>query len=338
MQRVISFAIFAFVLCGGPLFAGSAASLKAQAQPYKKDAGPYAVEVLTQDWHDAKRDRDVPVKIYYPKSDGTSFPVIVFSHGLGGSREGYGYLGRHWASHGYVSVHVQHKGSDTEAWKGNPAQPMKGMKQAAANPMNAIARPLDVRFAIDQMERMNRLEGPLRGLLNLGEIGMAGHSFGAFTTLAVAGEVFVLGQKREAVLADPRVKAAIPMSAPVPKKSDQFDQIFGKIKIPCFHMTGTLDNSPIGETSAAERRVPFDHIRGCDQYLVTFEGGDHMIFSGRLAGRLNRKDALFQGLICMSTTAFWDAYLRGDVKAKAWLAGGGFEAVLGRDGKLEQKK
>ena len=38
--------------------------------------------------------------------------MIVFSHGLGGTRDGYEYLGRHWASYGYVSVHLQHKGSD----------------------------------------------------------------------------------------------------------------------------------------------------------------------------------------------------------------------------------
>ena len=39
-------------------------------------------------------------------------PVVLFSHGLGGSREGYGYLGSYWAAHGYVAVHLQHIGSD----------------------------------------------------------------------------------------------------------------------------------------------------------------------------------------------------------------------------------
>src|SRR2546423_15576637 len=75
---------------------------------YKKSSGPYAVEVIRYDWLDGKRERKVPVKIYFPKSGNAAFPVIIFSHGLGGSREGYEYLGRHWASHGYVSVHLQH--------------------------------------------------------------------------------------------------------------------------------------------------------------------------------------------------------------------------------------
>ena len=40
---------------------------------------------------------------------------MTVSHGLGGSHEGYAYLGRHLASHGYVVVHVTHLGSDTDA-------------------------------------------------------------------------------------------------------------------------------------------------------------------------------------------------------------------------------
>ena len=67
----------------------------------------------------------------------------------------------------------------------------------------------------------------------------------------------------------------------MPRNKEQLDKAFAGIRIPCLHMTGTLDDSPIGETKAAERRLPFDHIRGADQYLITFIGGDHMIFSGR---------------------------------------------------------
>ena len=55
------------------------------------------IAIARYDWHDATRDRDVPVKIYFPKDGAGPFPVVLFSHGLGGSREGYEYLGRHWA-------------------------------------------------------------------------------------------------------------------------------------------------------------------------------------------------------------------------------------------------
>src|SRR5581483_2551842 len=45
------------------------------------------------DWHDDKRNCDVPVKVYFPTGEAKPLPVIVFSHGLGGTREGYEYLG-----------------------------------------------------------------------------------------------------------------------------------------------------------------------------------------------------------------------------------------------------
>src|SRR5205809_5050446 len=120
----------------------------ATALEYKKLAGPYAVEVGRYDWLDGKRDRKVPAKIYYPKGPGP-FPVIIFSHGLGGSREGYEYLGRHWASYGYVSVHLQHLGSDNAVWEGaQPSEIMQRLRDSAMNLENAANRPKDVSFAI----------------------------------------------------------------------------------------------------------------------------------------------------------------------------------------------
>lgn len=338
--------IFAAGLCGLVLAVQILAGLPLPVRPqpvgetYKQAPGPFKVEVRLFDWTDAKRGRDVPVKIYFPADTKTPCPLIVFSHGLGGSREGYEYLGRHWAGHGYISLHIQHLGSDDAVWR-NQAQPIPAMKRAAADPQNAVNRARDVGFAIDQMEKLNREEGVFKRRVDLARIGVAGHSFGANTTLMAAGQVFVLPGGREMGFADPRVKAAIPMSAPVLRNRAELGRAFGKIAVPCLHMTGTLDDSPIGETTAADRRLPFDNISGADQLLVVFDGGDHMIFSGRSrpasAAGQGAKDALFQDLIRQSTTAFWDAYLKGDAAAKSWLAEGGFEATLGSNGSFEKK-
>ena len=70
---------------------------------------------------------------------------------------------------------------------------------------------------------------------------------------------------------------------------------------------------------------------------MTFEGGDHMVFSGRFARKPRPKDELFQSLILVATTAFWDAYLKGDPAAKAYLSGGSFGHLLGGAGALEVK-
>jgi len=314
----------------------------AGATAYKRQTGPATVEVLRCDWTYPDRPRTVPAKIYYPATPREPAPVIVFSHGLGGSRDGYEYLGRHWASWGYVSVHLQHPGSDSSVWKehaGDQDAILAAMRRAAAKPDNALLRPLDVRLALDELEKMNREAGPLHGRLDLGRTGMAGHSFGSYTTLAVAGETFIGPAGRHFQLADPRVKAAIAMSSPVPHRADHYAPAFATIAIPCLHMTGTRDVSIIGDTTAEQRRIPFDYsLAQADTYLVTFADGDHMIFSGRGESMPARKsDAMFQDLIRQSTLAFWDAYLRGDAAAKTWLTRGGFQRELGSHGAWEMK-
>src|SRR5947208_9251342 len=65
----------------------------AKPKTYKADPGPSIVTAVLLDWRDASRSRPVPVKIYAPATGAGPFPVIVFSHGLGGSRNGYEYLG-----------------------------------------------------------------------------------------------------------------------------------------------------------------------------------------------------------------------------------------------------
>ena len=80
MEKMLQSTLLLFLLCGQVL------------------AQTNAVEIQRAVWHDSKRDRDVPVKIYSPKSGSGPFPVIIFSHGLGGTCETYSDLGRDAAS------------------------------------------------------------------------------------------------------------------------------------------------------------------------------------------------------------------------------------------------
>lgn len=313
---------------------------------YKPAPGPFAIKTMSLDWNDAARDRDVPVRIYYPDTPDGKFPVIIFSHGVGGTRDGYAYLGEYWAGFGYVCVHIQHVGSDNAIWRGLPPDEVTGaMRRAVSLPENVLNRPLDVKFAIDQLEQLNEDDPVFKDRLDLDHIGMAGHSFGAYTTLAVAGEIFTNSRGKKVQWPDPRVKAAIAMSESAPRNPDDWDQAFSKIHIPMMHMTGTNDQSPIDKSSFADRRVPFDHIPpAADQYLIVLQGGDHMVFSGRtqagtaMAGTGNpAMDPTFQVLIQQSTTAFWDAYLKSDPKAQKWLQSGACKTMLGQNADLEFK-
>ncbi len=320
-----------------PAWAEAPAPAAPQASAWSRP-GPYEVAVMYYTWQDDRRRREVPVKIYYPAKGPGPFPLVIFSHGLGGSREGYQYLGRHWASHGYVSVHLQHLGSDSAIWEKNLSR-LPADRRPANKLENAVNRPLDVAFALDQLAMINQSASPLQGRLDLNRAGVAGHSFGAYTALAAAGQVFTGPGGREISLMEPRLKAAIPMSTPVPRKSPEYlSQAYARVKVPCLHMTGTKDDSPVGETAAPDRRLPFDHLRGSDQYLITFQNGDHMMFSDfpcpfdRMA-----KDPRLHDLIRLASTAYWEAYLKGDAAARHWLAGGGLAQALAGKAALEMK-
>jgi predicted dienelactone hydrolase len=330
--------IIILALASGLLLRAEAPATYAPPTPARE------VGELKLEWHDAKRDRALPVKIYFPKEGAGPFPVVIFSHGLGGSRDHYEYLGRHWAGCGYVSVHLTHPGSDDRVWKEVPvAERAQALQRAAANLSNALNRPPDAQFAIDQIEQLNTdATAPLKGRLDLDAVAIAGHSFGGYTALALAGETFILPLGATKRYDEPRIKAAIQMSAPAPAIRRELDKTFDSITMPVMHLTGTKDFLEIlPQTSAADRRLPFDHMSRSETCLVIFNDGDHFIFSGRerMAATPEKlaQDARFQKLICAGTTAFWDAYLKGNDAAKRWLFDGGYAGFLGEQATFERK-
>jgi hypothetical protein len=291
----------------------------------------YSVHSIDYTWFDASRGRSVPARIYYPADSSEEFPVIVFSTGLGCSRNDCAYLGRHWASCGYVSVHVQHKGSDEEAREG--LRPRKELQRAFYSPRNIRNRPMDIIFVIDQLEEMRRAGSTPGNRCDLTRIGVAGHDFGAQTVLALAGQVL------PGMIAFPesRVKAVVVMGAPVPLGQVPLDLAYGGIALPCLHITGTADNSIVATTTAGQRRLSFDHTSGADQYLVTFYGADHMTYAGHTRTANADHDAMFQRMIAECSAVYWDAYLKNDAGAKTWLANGQLDDHLKSAARIEKK-
>ena len=306
------------------------------APPYASNRKMLPTDFVRLDWKDPARDRNVPAKIYLPTEGAGPFPVIIFSHGLGGTREGYEYLGRQWAANGYVVVHLQHVGSDDSAWR-NQDQPMQSMRKAAGA-QNAIARPKDVKFAVVQLQDINNSDPKLKGKLDLSKLAIAGHSFGAQTAMLIAGQRLggALTAARLGELSDDRFKAVLAMSESVPVNRAKLDEIYANIRIPTFFMSGTEDDSPLGDTKASERHLPFDHTTANPTYFLNLTGGDHMVFSGRL-GMARPGDDEHQKLIRLTSTAFFDAILKDDAAAKTWLAGDGVEAALGEQGTIQRK-
>ena len=301
-----------------------------------------SVDTILGEWTDgARANRVIPYKLYVPENTSGAHPIVIFSHGLGGNREGAAYLLRFLAEHGYVAVAVQHPGSDTPAVFGNPEEGgtfsqsrlEEGVRNAIT-PGVAADRFRDIPFAIDQLTAMNASDAKLRGRLDLNRIGMSGHSYGAATTLALAGQTF--GPGGRLTFADMRIKAALAMSPNKPRQGDPREQ-FATVHMPTFHMTGTKDENPLDDNDPVEnRQVPYRSITAADKYLIVFTGGDHMIFSGRsFFGAPRPADARYHTWIQKASLAYWDAYLRDDKTAKAYLTGGKFAQDLGEIGTFE---
>lgn len=305
-----------------------------------------AVAVSLDTWKDGSREgRSIPVKIYAPSSGNGPFPLVVVSHGLGGTREGLEYLGRALAARGYIALHLQHPGSDDAVWR-ESRRPMQAMRTAARDVDNLVNRPRDVTFALDEVTRRAAASDPLWTRADLSRVAVAGHSFGAWTALVAAGRTLRGPAGAEFRLGDGRVRACIALSAPANPR-DATNGSYDSVQVPCLHMTGTEDSSPIGDTTPEQRRIPFDAITGADQYLLIFEGGDHMVFGGPRArrglgalrgnGLPAETEARFQRLIVDACGQFLDSVLRSDEAAKEDLRQGGFARRLGADGTWEFK-
>jgi predicted dienelactone hydrolase len=281
---------------------------------------------LTLSFRDERRDRTIPVRVYLPAAT-TPAPVIVWSHGLGGSRDNSPYLGTHWSKRGYVCVFLQHPGSDEAVWRDAPLRERMGALRAAASMANLRLRCEDVGKALDQIALWHADDQhELHGRLDLERVGMCGHSFGAQTTQCVGGQSAPLVGAR---FRDDRIDAALPMSPAPPARAD-VRKAFGDVRIPWLLMTGTHDGSPIEDRDPATRREVYPALpTTIDRYELVLHEAEHSAFADvPLRGETKARKATHHRSILALSTAFWDCHLRGDAAARAWLHGDDPRRVL----------
>jgi len=300
----------------------------ASAAQYDPSAVPPIAEARTGDFtvKDETRSRDVSLWVYLPQTSGPA-PVVLFSHGLGGTREGCAYLGEHWSARGCVVVFLQHPGSDDSVWRDEPRGERMAAMERAASPQNFLLRAGDVPAVLDQLDAWNRQAGhALAGRLDLARVGMSGHSFGAVTTQAVSGQSSRFGGQR---FTDQRIRAAIAFSPSSPRRGDPATA-FGSVKIPWMLMTGTKDTAPIGNADVASRLNVYPHLPATiDKYELVLHNAEHSAFTDRaLPGDRETRNPNHHRAILALSTAFWDAHLREDPAARAWLYGAAARSVL----------
>ena len=299
-----------------PVCTAIAILLDAAAQPTFA-----ATTVCEAVWTDASRQRAVPVRMRLPQGISRA-PVVVFSHGLGGTYAAGTDWAEAWADAGIATIHVQHPGSDENLWKSatGPANRLAALRSGASG-VQLVARIADVRFVIDELARRPAevMTGGCRiAAIDTTRFGMAGHSFGAVTTQALAGQRFASG----ATASDPRIKAAIAFS-PSPSRQLPDAESFGAIIIPFMSVTGTADTVPmLDRTPAADRTRPYAAMPAGGKYLLVFDGADHAIFNGhRLRRAAAPGDAHVKATVSAATTDFWRSHLLGDAGARKRLDG-----------------
>lgn len=293
---------------------------------------PYDVRIDKGEWVDAARGRSVPYKVYRPEiMDSASYPVVVWSHGLGGTRDGAGFLGRHMAGHGFIHVHIQHDGTDDALWRGMPGHPWDNIRKATISWETVKNRYLDVPFALDN------LKGMYDGKLDFSRLGMSGHSFGALTTQVMAGQL--AGREAPEDLSDDRFKSGI-LYSPVPAFRHQLGgrDVYQPIAKPLLHMTGTEDESPVEGFGHEKRLEVFEGAGHAGQHLFILNGADHMVYNGS-RGQLESYEDIgkHQDMIAHVAHAWWEATLNGNRQAEEWLHGQGVQQWLENEGSYRKR-
>ncbi len=254
--------------------------------------GPQTVQQQTLFFQDQKRQRTIPVDLYW--SNNPQGPLVVISHGFGANRKFFAYLARHLASYGLTVAALEHPGSNTK-WLNSvsTSDNAGGLVQAR----EFIDRPKDVSFLLDELAKLNQQPGPLQGKLHTQQVSIIGHSLGGYTALALAGaevdlvelrrfckSVISIGKapsdlfecaagdlpERRLQLKDKRIAQVIALNPLV-------GHIFGKtgltqVTTPTLILAGTED---VLTPLVNNQLQPFTQLGGI-KYLLTAIGGTHL--------------------------------------------------------------
>jgi predicted dienelactone hydrolase len=293
-------------------FKGAAAYALAGFAP----VGSAATRVDDETWSDLSRGRDLPLRIRWPSQTAAkAVSVILFSHGLGGSRDGGALWGEAWAAAGFAVIHLQHPGSDTPAARAN-------LREAMA-PRQLINRLEDVRFVLDEVARRHASGVPGWRDLDASRVGMSGHSFGAHTTLGMAGQSYPGFQR----VLEPRLAAFLALSPAVPSVDPV--KAFSGVTRPILCMTGSLDGDVVGNGASPEsRRAVYAALPAGQKAMLVLADADHMTFAGQ-AGRSieivprqavsREKQAAHHAVVAQISSDWWRSKLMSDADATARL-------------------
>ena len=271
--------------------------------------------------HDAKREKDLPIRVLYPDQFQQDGPVatIIFSHGAGGSGDYYNPLAQHWASHGYIVILPTHSDSIGRLTKDgvrdlfNTNREGERRRRGSARGLIDLTdwanRPRDISFIIDSTDLIEQQVPAIEGRIDPDRIGVGGHSFGAFTAQLIGG-TDPLGPGD---FTDPRSRCELLIS-PQGLGGLLTERSWKGFTGPALTITGDNDEGRNGEPANPWRRDPYDHSPPDTHTLLWIDDAYHNFggISGRILPGPDQGPANPQHveLVQRATLAFWNHHLR----------------------------
>ena len=320
-------------------------------QPDLQSKGRFTWNKRTLTLYDLRRDRLFLADIYLPNTR-APVPVIVLSHGLGSDRNSFEYLAIQLASYGFAVAVPEHPGSNSEQLRSLLA----GRSDEVTQPSEFINRPLDVKYLLDELERLDNSDTTFQ--LNLEQVGVIGQSFGGYTALALAGaslnfeqlqkdckdlndslNVSLLLQCRALELPrtrynlrDERVKAAIAIN---PITSSVFGEAgLSQIQIPVMLVSSSADKVA---PALPEQILPFTWLISPEKYLVLLEGGTHFSTIGETEPKtdplaipaqiIGPNPAIARCYMNALSVAFFKTYVAGAPQYRPYLSASYAQAI-----------
>jgi len=234
--------------------------------------------------------RDVAVWKPAGPAPAAGFPMVIFSHGFTGCNTQSAFLMEALAQAGYLMVAPNHAdahcGSALRNGAGGwrPEEPFQ--RTGAWSEATYRDRRADIAAVLDGVLSAKSFQGVP---VDAGRVGIAGHSLGGYTALAMAGAW--------ASWKDPRIKAVLalsPFNSPFVANGE-----LGQMNVPVLYQGGTLD---LGISPTVRRPDGAYDRSSAPKYYVEFRGAGHLAWTD-----LNPR---FHGIIDRYSVAFFNSYLK----------------------------
>ncbi len=285
--------------------------------------------------------RSIPIKVHIPSSGGP-YPLVVISHGAGGSWDTHFAQANFLASKGYVVLSVEHVGSNTDRLK-STLRVFKNLKDMIHDSHEVLGRPKDIRFAIDRTEQWNRSHERLRGRMDLSRVGVMGHSFGAFTVMAVGGMRPALdwiepkvepGKGLGPDLSDSRVKCGVALSPQAPGEPFFLSESYKSLRVPLLGISGKEDRQQGGvePVSRLESFKLWPQNQGRNAF-VWLSNAAHLDFTdstgGDQQGRESKNRADVQKVVRVAILKFFNQCLKSETTGDHEISSESLKPYLG---------